>query len=523
MAAPASEQTTRTGGHLVAETLEALGAQVVFGLPGVHALPIWEGLRTTSLRVVALRQEVNAGFAADGYARATGRLAPLVVSTGPGALMTLAPLMEAACSYVPLLVVSSQIERDAIGRGLGQLHELPDQAASFAPIVKWWARADSAEEIPELLAEGRLRALTAPQGPVYVEVPVDVLRAGTEVPVPEPDSEQPARAAPPAAALDDAAGRLAAAERPLIWAGAGVIRAGAWSELTELAERLDAPVATTYGARGALPDGHALALGSRWDERAHLDELASADVVLVVGSTMGYELTDEYRLRLSGTVLRIDADPERGGPLAGDAGATLAALGERLPRRERGEGARRAAAVREGAGRELPLLRSIAAALPPATVSAWDSTILAYIAAAHFPVQAPRQFLYPVGSSTLGYAWPAALGAAAAGVKGLAVVGDGGFQYGLSELATARQHGLDATLLVVDDGGYGILREYQRADGFGQFAVDLDQPDFVALAESFGVPARATTPEGLEEDLGELLAEAGPAVLVLQARLEMPT
>ena len=523
MAAPARERTTRTGGHVVAQTFEALGAEVVFGLPGVHALPVWEGLRTTPQRVVPLRQEVNAGFAADGYARVTGRIAPLVVSTGPGALMTLAPLMEAACSHVPLVVVSSQIERDAIGRGLGHLHELPDQAASFAPIVKWWGRAGSVDEIPGLLEQAWRRALTAPQGPVYVEVPVDVLRARTELGFPELDAAPPLRGMPSAAALDDAARLLSEAERPLIWAGAGVVRAEAWDELAALAERLDAPVATTYGGRGALPDDHALALGSTWDERPYLDELADADVVLVVGSTMGYELTDEYRLRITGTVLRIDADPGRGGPLAGDAKATLAGLLERVPSREQGEGARRAASVRGSAANELPLLRSIARALPPGAVTAWDSTILAYVAAAHFPVQAPRRFLYPVGSSTLGYAWPAALGAAAAGAKALAVVGDGGFQYGLSELATARQHGLDATLLVVDDGGYGILREYQRDDGYAQFAVDLDQPDFVALAESFGVEARSTTPEGLEDDLRELLAVPGPAVAVLRTRLEMPS
>src|SRR5262249_4372150 len=154
--------------------------------------------------------------------------------------------------------------------------------------------------------------------------------------------------------------------------------------------------------------------------------------------------------------------------------ATLAALLERVSERSQGERTKRIGAVRErvalgleGQGRELELglLRSIAAALPSGAVSAWDSTILAYIAAAHLPIAGPRRFLYPVGSSPLGYAWPAALGAAAAGTKALAVAGDGGIMYGLSELATARQYDLDATLLVVDDGGYGVLREYQSDAG----------------------------------------------------------
>jgi acetolactate synthase-1/2/3 large subunit len=422
MSTSARERTTRTGGHVVAETFESLGARVVFGLPGVHALPIWEGLRSTALDVVPFRQEVNAGFAADGYARVTGRPAPLVVSTGPGALMTLAPLMEAAGSFVPVVALSSQIERDAIGRGLGRLHELPDQPASFAPIVKWWGRAESVGEIPQLLADAWCRALTSPQGPVYVEVPVDLLQAHTKLRLPEPDVWTPAPATPHPDVLDEAARLLSGARRPLVWAGAGVLRAAAWDELIALAEALDAPVAATYGGRGAIADDHRLALGSGWDERAHLDELAAADVVVCVGSSMGYELTDDYRLRLSGTLIRIDAAPERIaiGPralaLVGDAKATLAALLARLPNRVGGDSGRRIAAVRErierglraqGRNLELGLLRSIAAALPPDAVSAWDSTILAYIAAAHFPVEGPRRFLYPAGSSTLGYAWPA--------------------------------------------------------------------------------------------------------------------
>jgi acetolactate synthase I/II/III large subunit len=533
----ASERTTRVGGHVVAETFEALGAEIVFGLPGVHALPIWEGLGSSSLRVLPFRQEVNAGFAADGYARSTGRPATLLVSTGPGALMTLAPLQEAAASHVPVVVVSSQIESEAIGRGLGHLHELPDQAASFAPIVKWCGRAADVDSIPELLADAWRCALTPPQGPVYVELPVDLLHATTETPRRKLSADPPPRTAPPGEVLDEAARLLSSARRPLVWAGAGVLRSEAWSELTALAERLDAPVATTYGGRGALPDDHPLALGSGWDERAHLDELTGADVILCVGSSLGYELTDTYRLELSGTLIQIDAAAERIGlsypalALVGDAKATLAALLERVSERSPGESRKRIGAVRErvglgldGQGRELELglLRSIAAALPSGAVSAWDSTILAYVAAAHLPVAGPRTFLYPVGSSTLGYAWPAALGAAAAGTKTLAVAGDGGFMYGLSELATARQYDLDATLLVVDDGGYGILREYQRDAGFGRFAVDLEQPDFLALAESFGVPGRRTAPERLEEDLRGALAEEGPAVVVLPVVLSMP-
>ena len=171
----------RIGGHLVAESLAALGAEVAFGVPGVHALPIWEGLRDGGGRgrisVYGTRTELAAGFAADGYARSSGHPAPLLLSTGPGALNSLTALMEAASAHVPVVAVSSQIPSHLIGRGRGYLHELPDQIASFAPIVKDAARAHSVESIPGLLAQAWRIALTPPSGPVYLEIPVDLLSA----------------------------------------------------------------------------------------------------------------------------------------------------------------------------------------------------------------------------------------------------------------------------------------------------------------------------------------------------------
>jgi acetolactate synthase-1/2/3 large subunit len=234
----------------------------------------------------------------------------------------------------------------------------------------------------------------------------------------------------------------------------------------------------------------------------------------------------------------VDAEPRRIGAtyealgLVGDARAVLAALAERLTGPPREDGPARVAALREriAAGlseqdreTERGLLEAVRGALPRDAVTAWDMTILAYWAAAHFPVYEPRTFLYPLGSGTLGYAWPAALGASLAvpGRPVLAVAGDGGFNYGLAELAAARQHGLDAKLLLVDDGGYGILREYQR-DQFGEtFAVDLVEPDFRGLVEAFGVPVVSVPPEEAGPALAAALAEEGPAVVHVPALLEM--
>ncbi|HUB04301.1 MAG TPA: thiamine pyrophosphate-dependent enzyme, partial [Solirubrobacteraceae bacterium] len=327
-----------------------------------------------------------------------------------------------------------------------------------------------------------------------------------------------------------------------------VLRSGGQRELLALAERLDAPVLTTFMGKGAIDETHPLAVGSGCDESAVLELLAHSDVVLCVGTELGADTTAQYELRFSGRLIHVDAAPERIGisypatALVGDARATLRALGAALSapadgdgrRRDgdgrRRDGAERAAQVRDriAAGLaaqsrdgERALLSMIEATLPADAITAWDMTILAYWAAAHLRMRRGQQFLYPFGSGTLGYAWPAAIGAAVANPhrKVLAVCGDGGLAYGLAELASARQHAVDATLLVVDDGGYGILREYQR-DDFGEtVAVDLVQPDLLRTAEAFGVPARSGGVEEATENLAWGLEQDGPAVVVVKAHL----
>ncbi|MGI8713153.1 MAG: thiamine pyrophosphate-binding protein [Solirubrobacteraceae bacterium] len=530
----------RTGGHVVVESLEALGARAAFGIPGTHTLSIWECLRMSPLRSLVLRTELSAGFAAEGYARVSGQPAPLLLTTGPGALMSLAPLMEAAAAHTPLVAIASQIPSSLIGRRRGYLHELPDQLASFTPIVKWATRVQSGELIPEVLAEAWRRAQTPPSGPVFVEVPVDVLRAPALATRPqELRGEPPAFPVAAADAVGEAATLLSAAKRPVLWAGGGVLRSGAWAELAELAELLQSPVATTYMGKGAFPDDHPLAVGSSCDEPAFRRLLAEADVVLCIGTELGAETTGHWALEFSGRLIQVDAAAERIGlnypalGLVGDARRTLEALVKCVrPANGDGAGQQRASELRreieDGLERdartlEPELLRTIGAALPRDAVQSWDMTTLAYWAAAFSPALTPRRFLYPLGSGSLGYGWPAALGATAALPRTpvLAVVGDGGFSYGLADLATARQHGSSVVLLIIDDGGYGILRSHQQRTYGNTHAVDLPGPDFAALMTSFGVPVRAARPESLAQDLQWAFAVEGPATVVLAADLEI--
>ncbi|MFE3635108.1 thiamine pyrophosphate-binding protein [Streptomyces sp. NPDC059168] len=529
----------RTGGDLVVETLAGLGATTVFGLPGQHALGVFDALRRSSLRYVGLRVENNAGFAADAYGRITGEAAPLLLSTGPGALTSLAALQEAAAASAPVLAISSQIPTAGLGGGRhGYLHELPDQAASFRGVVKSVHTVRTQSQIPSAVAAAWQSALTAPHGPVWVEIPQDVLLAPTALPVVTALDATPDDLLPRPELTAVAADLLSRAVRPAVIAGGGVVRSDASGKLRALAERLDAPVATTFGGKGAFPWTHPLSLRSWLEDRHTTDFLEDADVLLVVGSGLGELSSNYHTFKPRGRVIQIEADLgklESNHPALGihaDARLALQALLETVEERADPSAPERVrellAKVEDRiAGQELTLeqgvLAAVRRALPAGSPSFWDMTILAYWAWSAFDPRGANTMHSAQGAGGLGYGFPAALGAAAADPTRpvLAVSGDGGALYSIAELATARQYDLPVTWLIVDDGGYGILREYMT-DAFGRAtATELTRPDYVALAESFGVPGVLTTPETLQEDLAKALAAPGPSVVVLPAVLRM--
>ncbi|MEV6024258.1 thiamine pyrophosphate-binding protein [Streptomyces sp. NPDC052036] len=529
----------RNGGDLVVETLAGLGATTVFGLPGQHALGMFDALRRSTLRYVGLRVENNAGFAADAYGRITGEAAPLLLSTGPGALTSLAALQEAAAASAPILAISSQIPAAGLGGGRhGYLHELPDQAASFRGVVKSVHTVRTQSQIPSAIAEAWKSALTAPHGPVWVEIPQDVLLAETALPTVTAMDATPEDLLPRPELTAVAADLLSKASRPAVIAGGGVVRADAAGKLLQLAEKLNAPVVTTFGGKGAFPWEHPLSLQSWLEDRHTTDLLEDADVLLVVGSGLGELSSNYHTFKPRGRVIQIEADLgklESNYPALGihaDARLALQALLETVSVRDDASAPERVRALlarvaERIAAQELTLeqrlLASVRRALPTGSPSFWDMTILAYWAWSAFDPRGTNTMHSAQGAGGLGYGFPAALGAAVADPTRpvLAVSGDGGALYSIAELATARQYDLNVTWLIVDDGGYGILREYMT-DAFGQAtATELTRPDYVALAESFGVPGVRTTPDTLEEDLTKALAEPGPSVVVLPAVLRM--
>ncbi len=543
----------RIGGDVVLETLVALGARGVVGLPGQHALGLFDALRRSDLAYLSARVENNAGFMADGLARVTGEVAPLLLSTGPGALTSLAALQEAAASSIPVLALSAQIPVAGLGGGRhGYLHELPQQSDSFRGVVKHVVTVRTMAQIPTAMAEAWRIAAAAPQGPVLVEVPQDILLAPADALVPALEGAAlagtPAPLAPIAETVDFAAAALAGAVRPVIFAGGGVVRAGAQAELVALAERLDAPVVTTFSGKTALPWSHPLSAQGWIEDIATTEFLEDADVLLIVGSGVGELSSNYHTFRPRGRVIQIEADLGKIGSnhpgigihadaklaLAG-LDAALAGLGRSSTEARRSDATAQIAqlleTVRErveGQGREaeLALVRGLRDAVPADTRVYWDMTILAYWAWSAWDARG-AEFASAQGAGGLGYGFPAALGAAfgrrVQGETGavLAVSGDGGALYGIAELAVAAQHELPVVWLIVDDGGYGVLREYMEGAFGAATATELARPNYVALAESFGIAAEETTLADAPAAVARALEAGKPRVIVLSALLEL--
>ena len=529
------------GGALVAG-LEAGGVEVVFGLPGVHNLAIWRALAASPIRLVGVRHEQAAAYAADGYARATGRVGVALVTTGPGAANTLAATGEAWACGSPIVVVATDIPAALRqpGKHRGVLHEVTDQARFFEPVTKAQLRVSDPTLIEPMMRSALQIAALPPSRPVYLEVPTDLLAA----PVPEAKAETTdwewsvgARTAE----LEPALELLRSAERPLIWAGGGALRAEAGAAVGALAERLAAPVLTTYQAAGLLGRDHPCdvvlppfvpEVGALWDE---------ADLVVAVGSDLDGVMTQNWAQPRPPRLLAVNVDADDASKnyepdmvVVGDARAACEALAAGLPRPDGAGAALRARldTLRDTAWARLEaadpdavrFLRSVARALPDEAVVVCDMCIPGYWLGGFYRPPAPRRLLYPLGWGTLGCGFPQAIGAAMGGEPTVSISGDGGFLYACGELATVAQEEIPLTAVVVDDGGYGMLRFDQEQKGDPRFGVDLVTPDFEALARSFGVEAE--TVDGLGDAFAAALAEhvrsPRPSVLVANASLRPP-
>jgi thiamine pyrophosphate-dependent acetolactate synthase large subunit-like protein len=490
-----------TGGQALVAALATHGVDTVFGIPGTHNLEIYRHLAEQGIRHVSPRHEQGAGYAADGYARTTGRPGIAVVTSGPALLNTAAAVGQAWSDSVPILVVSPALPLRHPGLGNGFLHESRDQSAALAAIAAASIRATSVAEIPVAVAQAFAIMIGGRPRPVHLEVPLDVLAETAEVQM--PFAVPAAATVAPSAQVAAAAVRLAEASRPVLLVGGGARQAA--EEVRRVAERLGSPVVTTTNGKGVLPEDHALSLGAGVHLPAVRDLVDDADVVLAVGTELAPSDLWYGPLALAGRLVRVDVDPvgvlTNAVPaiaLVGDAALTLRALLGLLPEGAGdGAGGGRAAAWRERKAKDaqtegaewLGVVAALAEALPRDAIVAGDSAMVCYYGAmTNLPLHRPGSFLYPTGFGTLGYGLPAAVGAKVGDPEApvLALFGDGGAMFTIAELATAAELRLPLPIVIVDNSGYGEIRNEMLDRDDPVHAVTFSSPDFAALGRAVG-------------------------------------
>ncbi|MFF7707066.1 5-guanidino-2-oxopentanoate decarboxylase [Pseudomonas sp. NPDC007930] len=522
-----------TCGEVLVTLLARYGVTQVFGIPGVHTVELYRGLAASSLRHVTPRHEQGAGFMADGYARSAGKPGVCFIITGPGMTNITTAMGQAYADSIPMLVISSTQARQHLGGGRGNLHELPDQRALVAGVCAFSHTLMSADDLPAVLARAFAVFDGARPRPVHIEIPLDVI-------------VQPAghllgtapvridRAGPAPAALARMAERLGQARRPLILAGGGALKAGA--ALRALAERLQAPVLLTINGKGLLPAGHPLLVGSTQSLAPSRALVDAADVVLAIGTELAdtdYDITFANPFSVKGELLRVDIDPDqtvRNCPptqaLVADARLAAEALLAALPATaaaEAGWGAARVAEVRatQAAEQDLPmraqtaLLTSLLEALPGA-VLVGDSTQPVYSGNLTLDMPAPgRWFNASTGYGTLGYALPAAMGAwLGSGAPTLCLIGDGGLQFTLAELASGVEAGIPLVVILWNNQGYEEIKRYMERRSITPVGVDIYTPDFVGIARAMGCHALAVADRaGLLSAVREAAAGQRPTLI----------
>lgn len=515
-----------TTGEIVAQSLIANGVDTVFGIPGAHMYAFNDALAREAgrIRFIHTRHEQGAGYMAYGYARSTGRVGAYTVVPGPGLLNSGAALCTAYGANAPVICVTGNIMSNLIGQGRGQLHELPDHLGTLRGLTKWAERINHPAEAGAVMDEAFRQMLSGRPRPVAVEAPWDVFPMAAEVeppvashplPAPRPDPELVAQAA----------AMIRAAKNPLIMVGSGAI--GAEAEVAALARLLQAPVTAHRQGKGILPEDDPLSLlpVAAWHYWQDCD--------LLIGLGSRLELQHfRWRWMPKGLkTLRLDIDPSEMVRLKPDLGlvtdskAGLAALLQALadlparPSRAaefdrlRAEAARALTAVQPQEG----YLRAIRAVLPRDGFFVEEVSQVGFTARLVFPVYAPRQYVTCGYQDNLGFGFNTALGVKV-GNPDKAVVsisGDGGFMFGVQELATARQFNIAVVAVVFNNQAYGnVRRDQQNTYGNRIMGADLENPDFVALAKAFGVRGMlARDPEELRTALTEALALNAPVVI----------
>lgn len=535
--------TERAGGDIVLEALIELGVDCVFAVASIHNLPILDAIRRKGgVRVVNMRHEQSVMHAADGYSRATGRLGVGVTSTGPGAANAMGGLFEAGFASSRVMMITGQVETRFYGQGRGFLHEAESQLPMLRSLTRETWSVRRVEDVGEaVLAAGRAAQAGRPQ-PTAVEIPVNVQYQMSEVALPAPAPVVPT--APLPERIEQAAALMAAARRPLIWAGGGVVTGDAWNELRQLAERLQVPVVTSTQGRGALSEDHPLCLGNLTTSPAVREVIEAADLILAVGTHFQMYDTGFWKIALTSNLVHVDVDASvigRSYPPAvavvADAALALLSIDTAIESSSIEEGwtERSTQAGREARSDNLTrlgedhssIVELIRKYLPAEGAVVRDATVPAYNwGNSLLPIVTPRTSMHPA-SAAIGPGLPLAIGATIGrGIRSVVIHGDGGIMLTIGELSSLAQSQAPLTVLVFNDGGYGILRGIQAATfgtGVERNDVDLSTPDFVELARAMHVPAeRVGSVAEFEKAFAASVEAEGPNLIEIDLHALIP-
>jgi thiamine pyrophosphate-dependent acetolactate synthase large subunit-like protein len=520
------------GGVAAVNALEANGVTTVFGIPGVHTLEIYDALIDSPIRHILARHEQGAGFMADGYARASGAPGVAIIITGPGITNVATPIGEAYTDSIPVMVLSSNVEREWAGKSLGHLHDLEDQLGVMRAVTKWNDRAMDVPSIPRLINTAFDKMTSGRPRPTHVEIPIDVLAEFGEVDL-MPAPRRPAPQPDPAT-VDRIVDAIRVSERIVIYCGGGAMGEGAQHVLHTLAENLGAPVITSAMGKGSVSDKHPMTLGNLWERGNPVDEvLRQADLAIVFGSKLGAQETDYQRMPLPERLIRVEIDEHEVDrnydpfiPVVADTKQTAQALLSALPKRDiekQGWSPDEVQRIKTGSldsawgTEQQPYVDALRNAIPDDGILVNDMTMMSYVNCRRYPVYEPRTFFFPSGYGTLGYSLPAAIGAKIACPEKtvVSVIGDGGFQYTMQEVATAVQFEVGVPIVIFNDSTYTAVKEAQASQHDRRFiAVDLVNPDFVTLAKAYGIPAvRAESPDELTSAIQEASARSLPTII----------
>lgn len=530
--AGAGGERVMTGGTAIVEGLLAQGVDTVFGLPGAQMYPLFDALAMNAdrIRTVGARHEQATAYMAFGQARSTGKPAVYAVVPGPGMLNTTAALATAWGCCAPVLCLTGQVPSSFLGKGRGHLHELPDQLATLKSLTKWAARIETPADAPAMVAEAFRQMLSGRPGPVALEMAWDVM--ASSVPVPEALAatlEPPPDPTPDA--LERAKALILAARRPMIFTGSGAQHAS--DAIGRLAAQLSAPVAGFRGGRGIIDETGPFGLTCYAANRYY----GGVDLVIAIGTRLemptmrwGNQMNRVDRLDGGRKLIRIDIDPAEAMRLAADVDLTtdsaigvealLAALehhtgadNQALIAKARAEAAEAVAVIQP----QMAYLDVIRAVLPPEAFLVEELAQVGFASYFGYPARRPRTYVSTGFQGTLGFGFQTALGVKVAhpNTPVVSITGDGGFLFGVQELATARQYGIALVTIVFNNEAYGNVRRDQ-ATRFGNrlIGADLVNPDFIALAGSFGIASeRVTSPEALRPVLARAIAADEPFLI----------